>query len=122
MTTTALSLSPEQEAALADIDAIIAVRRNTMANLKAAEAETEDEDVLRDIKSAKVALSLRNLVTVNARNKVLRTASLGPVLDALKDVTDAAEAADETLQDILKILEQVTTVIQILDKLADIFS
>lgn len=122
MTKTALSLSAEQNAALANIDAIIAVRRNTMANLKAAEAETEDEDALRDIKSAKVALSLRNLATVNARNKVLRTASLGPVLDELKDVTEEADAADETMTDILKILEQVTKVIQILDKLADIFA
>ncbi|WP_147114695.1 hypothetical protein [Tateyamaria sp. syn59] len=117
-----MPLTPQQQSALNEIDQIIVVRRNVMARLKAARASTTDPQVLSDLKSARIAITRKNLVTVNARNRILRSASLGPTLTKLKSLTNDAKAADKAMANLDKVLKQATTLIQILGRLASILA
>ena len=118
---TTLTLSPEQTQAMAEIDAIVAARRGIMARLKAAEATTTDKALLRRIKRAKVDISRKNLVTVNARNSIRRRSSLVPVLAGLADLRAEAQRADQTLKDIARILGQAADIVNIIGRVAGLF-
>lgn len=116
------SLSKDQIAALAEIDALVAHRKSISKRLKDAKSRTKDKGDLRSIKSALTNISLKNLETVNARNRIRRQSSLGAVIGKLESLKVEAEQADEDLKELGAILAQATTIVNILGRIASIFA
>ncbi|WP_299706981.1 hypothetical protein [uncultured Tateyamaria sp.] len=115
-----IGLTPQQQDALDQIEAIIEVRRKTMARLKAASKQTTDPTELQELKLARTRLTRKNLVTVNARNKIMRGGSLGPVINPLRALAQEAKDADKALTNVAEHLQQAATIVNILVRLAGI--